>query len=1062
MRLFSLPALVFLLLCVIPAVAQDTSSITGRVTDPTGAIVAGASVRAINEATGLQKNTVTAADGHFRIPDLLAGAYELRVEQAGFRTIVRKGIPLSALAVLNLDLTLQVGDSVQSVEVTEEVPQVETTESRISQVVSSKQIQSLPAIGRGLMWLTAITPGVQGKAEDTRGGLCCDSMSSLASPALSSGGNERKANFFVDGVPLNYGDATAWNLAFTPNPDAVEEMRVSTNATSAADGISSGVQVQMTTKSGSNQVHGTGHYTFLDDALNALPYGSTSAGVGSWYQRFYGGTLGGPVIKDRLFFFGAFEGLREKRAASAGSTALVETEEFKDWVVRTRPNSIASQMLTTAPPFRYATTNLRDLNGDGIMDLGTVAMDRPTTRQGEQYNGRVDYQTASGRDRIYGSYWRTRPSQIQLDLRPSMDYRLKTGADLISAAHTHTFTPYSLNELRFSTVIGPNYDFAFVENQYYLPCVSTQDGISFPGSGCGNTYELQENRVYDIRDTFSWNKGSQSWKFGGSWRRVYMTDPSYQTGDTPTYNFTNLIDFANDNPFRETRAIDAATGKQRDPFVEALNRQLSFFAQNSWRVTPRLTLNLGVRWDYYYNHPLDGIERERNTYGPEYTDDTQSREGVLAIRNVPKQVSFSRDLNNFSPRISFAWDPTGNGRTAIRGGFFLLYDELNSLGLYRGFYGNPPISSTVQAGQEFGIPIVYGVAPVGTRDFPVNPGMVGPSVDPATGVFAGTRPNLTGFASDLKQPLTYDYNFAVQQQVATSLTLTAAYHHRRTSNDMYQLNVNRFSGDMVDGRLDRVNPYYGAISSWYNMGRRQYHGLVFEANKRFSSSWQLNASYSYHNSRSNSNAPGLVLTNSGATEVFQPDTDYARDEPATHNAKMNAVWDLPFFRGRHDFLGYALGGWQLATIWNYESGSYFNPVTPAQYGRGGDFNADGQTGDRPDLPAGDVPRSFSNEEWMSGALRASLFPLPATGDIRLGTLPRNYFVGPSYIRGDLSVAKAFPIREQMAIRFQAQASNLLNAVNIRATSASLTTSNFGMATGFYPMRTVQLSVKLMF
>ncbi|MCI0422453.1 MAG: carboxypeptidase-like regulatory domain-containing protein, partial [Acidobacteria bacterium] len=214
------------------AQAQVTSAIQGQVSDPSGDIIAGGSVKVTNEATGVSRTGQTAADGYYRIQDLLPGKYEVQVEQPGFKTLIRRGIELNSQAVLNLDFRLEVGETVQTVEVTAPIPQVETTEARISQVVGAEQIRSLPAIGRGLMWLTVTAPGIQGKAEDTRNTNCCDGLSSGASPALSSGGSERKAAFFVDGIAMHYGDSSGWNLAFTPNLDAVEEMRVSTNPTS--------------------------------------------------------------------------------------------------------------------------------------------------------------------------------------------------------------------------------------------------------------------------------------------------------------------------------------------------------------------------------------------------------------------------------------------------------------------------------------------------------------------------------------------------------------------------------------------------------------------------------------------------------------------------------------------------------------------------------------------------------------------------------------------------------------------------------------------------------------
>ncbi len=1036
--------------------AQVTSTIQGRISDPSGAVIAGSAIRIANEATGVFRTAESLSDGYYRVPGLLAGRYEIRVEQAGFRTLIRRGIELNSETSLQVDFTLQVGDTVQTVEVTSAIPQVETTEARISRVVSAEQIRSLPAIGRGLMWLTVTAPGIQGKAEDTRNTNCCDALSSGASPALSSGGSERKAAFFVDGIAMHYGDSSGWNLAFTPNLDSVEEMRVSTNPTSAEEGILSGVQVQMVTKGGTNTIHGTGHYTFLEDSFNAVPFGARRQTIGNWYQRFFGGTIGGPAIKDRLFFFGAYEGLRERRAAPGGTTLTVETEAFKNWVTSTRPNSFAAKVLGADAPYRYPTENLRDINGDGVMDLGTLALDRPSNRTGSQINGRVDYVTKSAKDRFYGTYWRTTPTQEILGLRAGNDFDRITGAEMVSGVHSHTFTPNSLNEFRFSTLDGFNWDQKLKAGGYHIPCVLTNDGLQLGpsqlGSGCSFSLEVQNSRPYDLRDTFSWNRGAHSWKFGGSYRRVYLTDPTYITGDVPQYNFQSIIDFANDNAFQETRNVDAATGKQRDPFVEVLNQQLSFFAQNSWQVRPGLTFTFGLRWDLYDPFKLDGIQQPRNTFGPVFTSDQLNPQGVTAMRNQKLARAFGRDWNNFGPRISVAWDPTKSGRMVIRGGFFVLYDEISSLGLYRGYYANPPIASLVQAGPQFGIPIVYAIAPQGTRDFPVNPGMVGPRIDPDLGIFVGTRPNITGHPQDYRQPLVYDVNAAFQRQVFTDLALTISYHYRRNTNDQFNFDANRFSGDLLDGRLNRINPNYGAITARANWLRRIYHGVVFEANKRLSGGWQLNTSYSYHNGR----------TNNGDTEVFNPDLDWARDENATHVVKMSTVWDIPFLRTRKDLVGNVLGGWQLASIWNFESGPYFNPSSGAQYGRGGDFNADGRNADRPDLPAADVPRSYSKSQWMNGALSASVFPLPPVGTIRNGTLPRNYFVGPGYARIDASLVKRVLIKERVTVQFQAQASNLLNRVNILGVSSGIQAATFGRATSFYPMRAVQMSFKTIF
>ena len=1043
---------VVLMLGLAPWVSgQVTSTIQGMVSDPSGAAIPGASVRVTNEATGVVHRGESGPQGYYRIQDLLAGTYDLQVTQSGFETLVRKGIALTAESVLNIDLRLEVGKTTQTVDVKDVVPQVETTQSRISEVLGAGQVESLPVIGRGVTWLAITAPGVVGIAEDSRPGNCCDALSAFGSLNVSGGAGQNDAIFYLDGAALHYGDGFSWDMAFSPNEDAVEEMRVSTNPTSVEEGITGGVQVQMVTKGGSNSFHGDGQFTSLESSFNALPYGASAADVGTWYKRYFGGTLGGPILKDRLFFFGAYEGLRQNAPAGAGQTVIVETQAFANWVKSTRPNSIAAQLLTQLPPFKYATQNLVDVNGDGIPDLGTVPMDRTSPRSGDQYNARIDYQTKSGKDRLYGSFWRTMQNQPQLDARPALDYEQLTGATFFSAVHTHTFGANRLNELRFSTFDQP-WLWQFTKYHYNIPCVQTDDGLGFPSTfsgACDFMYEDWLDRVYDAQDTFSWNHGSQSWKFGGNFRRATAAEPVYLYGDIPVYNFSTAIDFANDNPYQETRFVDPSTGKQRDAYIADWNNMLAFYAQNSWKVRRNLTVNLGLRWDYFT--PL-GVGVGKNPslplYSPVFTSDQENAQGTVALRNRKVTRVFDPQYNNFGPRLSIAWDPTGSGKTSIRGGFFILYEQIGDLD--QNAAGNPPNYALLSAGSQFGIPIVYGIAPPNTRDFPINPGLIGSAVDPATESFVGTQPDLYGYAKNSKQPKLYDINVAFQHQLFPDWAITASYHYQRLPNQLYSFNANRSSGDAVSGTIQFPNAYYGIITETTNLGRDIYYGLMFEVSKRMSHGLQFDASYNYNNSM------GYV----GSTEVFHPEVDWGRNEMGTHNLKLNAVWNLPFLRHRNDVLGMALGGWQMGSVMNFLSGGYFNPVSYAPYGQGGDFNADGQVGDRPDLPTVSVPRSYSKADWLNGAMSASIFPLPTT--VRDGTLPANYFNRPGYARVDASLGKQFPIKERVTLLFRAEASNLLNRANISDVSNSLTSISFAQADGFYPMRTVQLSLKVIF
>jgi hypothetical protein len=1046
-----------------PAGAQVTSSIQGRIADPSGGNAANAQVKVTNEATGIARRTTSNAEGYYHVEDLLAGVYQIRVELAGFKTLVKGGIVVNAQTAVSANLMLELGEVTQTVNVTAQGPQVEITASRITEVIDSKEIAELPSLGRGILFLTMMSPGITGKAESQVGNLyCCDVFSNFGTPVLSSGANENKGSFLLDGINLRYSDNGNWAATFSPNPDAVAEMRVSTNPTSAEDGTVGGVQVQMVSKGGTNEFHGTAHYTFQENALDAVPYGSTRAAIAGGYKRQYGGTLGGPILKNRLFFFGAYEGLREKEPAggflSANTFQVVETEAFRDWVIKTRPNSIAAQVLSTYQPFRYPTPQSllpgTSVDGTGVPDLGVVVMDRPTDRRGNQSNGRVDYQSSSGRDRLYGSYWYTRPDWTLPDLRPAFDNVLYAATNFVSIVYTHTFSPTALNEVRF----GYNHIFNYhtkTGNAYNVPYLQTDDGLSL-GNGA-YSMEYFKPSVTEIGDTFSLNRGSRNFKFGGTSRRSQIDERSLLQGDTPEYYFASILGFANDNPYQELRALNGQTGKSLDPKNLFLVRELSFFTQNTWQIRPNLTLNFGLRWDDYFHNWLG---RGRDNWEPVLTSSQVTPQAIATVVNQKVSQYYKPDLANFGPRISVAWDPTRKGRMAVRGGFFVVYDE-NPYGTLYGTANNPPAVALVSAGPQYGIPIVYGLAPKGTREFPTNPNLFAPTLN-AAGAFEGTRPAIGGFVTNFRTPRTYDANTGVQYQLFNDVAVGFSYHFRETPNEAYAFDANRIDGDLTDSLLNRLNPNFGSITMLTNSGRRTYHGLILSVEKRLSHGWQLSASYTHNDGHDNLGSGISADNGATATEAYKPNVDWGRDD-IVHVFHVHSVWLLPLFRGSASRVASALGGWELSTIWNLQSGSIFTPVSDAPYGSGGDFNADGQRYDRPDRPASTVPRSFSNQQWENGALNASVFPLPTT--VRSGTLPIDYFRGPGYARVDLGLGKNFPLhwgREGKQLQFRADAFNALNRANISTVQNLITTANFGQATNFYSMRAVQFALKLQF
>ncbi|MGH9429097.1 MAG: hypothetical protein ACRD2L_22675, partial [Terriglobia bacterium] len=320
----------------------------------------------------------------------------------------------------------------------------------------------------------------------------------------------------------------AQSKAKSPNPDAVEEVRVSTHPHTAELGRISGPQVQIVSKGGTNSFHGTSHFTFQDSSLNARPYFARSVPDSNY--RLFGGTVGGPIVKDRLFFFGAYEGLKSKVAGA--TTALVETQQFRDQVLQLRPNSSAAKVYQTVPPLRYPTEGLRDrgrllpgggysTDPDGIPDVGTVSVDSPFKRRGTQFNIRSDYQFSNGKDRLFGSYWYTRPEWGSNELRPSFFVETFTRVQSINVVHTRAFTPNILNEARFGTVeIAFEQAYPKLAEIINIPYLFSDDGGVSINAPFENIYH---SRTYQFAGNLSINRGKHAFKVGGDYRSSLLT-----------------------------------------------------------------------------------------------------------------------------------------------------------------------------------------------------------------------------------------------------------------------------------------------------------------------------------------------------------------------------------------------------------------------------------------------------------------------------------------------------------------------------------------------------------
>ena len=423
--------------------AQFGAGIQGTVVDASTRVIPNVRVRVVNVATGVARDAITLDTGVYRVPSLPPGEYTVTVGREGFQRTEQRGLVLAIDEIRRVDFTLQVGNVTEKVNVVDKPTALETEQGRLSGRLDSEQLRSLPAPGRNVFNLLTLQPGVTGR------GFGSDVYAGEPQPNVRAAGQRQESNFYsVDDTNIN-SISRGGTINLTPNIDSVAEVRVVTNHFSAEEGRNSGAGVQVLTKSGTNALHGTVSEYFQNNTLAARNV--FEAGVPVFRQHQFGYSIGGPVIKNRTFFFTSYEGLRNSGARA--SVATVETEQFRDFVARTRPGTIAAKLLTQYKPIAYPSANFRDLGSpaagvnawnttpDGVPDVGNVTFVPVNIRNGNQFNARLDHELRPGKDRIYGNWYRTKGYSENLGLRPDFVRPQTDIAMFTNLNHTHIFSP---------------------------------------------------------------------------------------------------------------------------------------------------------------------------------------------------------------------------------------------------------------------------------------------------------------------------------------------------------------------------------------------------------------------------------------------------------------------------------------------------------------------------------------------------------------------------------------------------------------------------------------------
>ncbi len=1048
----------FLILCTLtaPLRAQFTSSIQGTVTDPSHAAVPSASVRVTNVATGESRKLQTGSDGIYRALSLGLGDYSVEVEKEGFQKAIRKSVSLTSDEALRVNFTLQLGGVAEAVTVSDTPPAVETEQGRVSDQVDATQLKEMPLNGRNIYNIIAVQPGITGTA--LGGSALADANDLFAGESApeiyASGQRSESNNFTVDSMNAN-SVARGGVANLSPNPDSVAEVRVVANNVSAVEGRSSGAQIQVITKRGTNRFHGTLSEYFGNNTLSTRNVFEAQAPV--WRKNQFNYTVGGPVIRNRTFFFTSYEGLRQ--SGGRGVVANVETEVLRDIVLRTRPNSIAAKLMGQFRPSAYPTYNIRDLGSpaagvnvigprDGILDLGSLNFVPAAQRSGNQFSGRLDHELRPGKDRVYLNYYRTNADTLNGGVRPSFDRWLNEQTVYGNINHTHIFDGSKLNEFRAGVMrlVGGRDMPAHLEVPYIV--VSGITGFGVNGFPVG-----WKQTNYTFKDIFSWVKSKHSIQAGGELRRS-LADNRNTFNFLPTYNFQNLLDFADDEAIQMTRYVDPRSGEPVTHTSGLRFWEWALFVNDDWKVSRRLTLNIGLRYENYSN-PGDNHNQKRALIfgsGATYEQRLASAKVDFVDRFYPT------DNLNFAPRFGFAWDVDGKGKTSIRGGYGISYDRLATLPMERS-NANPPLRANVILGPQYGTVFTYSLGD------PTKPGL-GYPIDSALRVgldarngLRGTRVSLVSVDSNVRSPYVHNWFFGVQREVLRGLVVESSYigsagHHLFSSRD-----INRRTGDFLpDGKFHGINPSFADVVMVEATSNSIYHGGTVSARQHFRRGLTLRGALTF--------GKAIDDTDGYTTTALWQDAYNRGGERGLAGFDVSrrfsgmGLWDMPFFKKQNGFLNHAFAGWQIAGFVILQGGRPITPTVTGLWPRG-DWNGDGVGGDRPNSPGPDVPRGgWERSAFLNGAILASSFPRPAPGTN--GDLGRNTFRGPGFAQTDLSLSKRFRLSERLSLTARFDGFNAFNRVNLNNPIMDVNNISFGRSTTAKAPRVAQLGLRLAF
>ncbi len=1055
------------------ALAQATGQINGIVTDTSGAVLPGVTVEATNTATGAVRTATTGADGLYTIPLLQPGHYAVKASLSGFRAAVREAVRVTVTETARVAFELEVGQISETVTVTAEATLVDTSNATHGIVIDEQKVVDLPLNGRNFTQLGTLIPGVvapPGGLGGQSGDATPGGFGNTTGGFNVNGMRNQSNNFLMDGATNN--DTFNTGFVLRPPPDAIEEFKILTHAFSAEYGRNAGSVVNVVTKAGSNTLSGAAWEFNRDDALQARNYfAPQTQPKPALKQNQFGAAVGGPILRNKLFGFGYYEGYRNESGITQNIVVLSEAQRRGDFSATT--TAIRDPLTGVAfpgniiPADRISPVTAKLLsdfvplpNSPGNRYIVSPTVD--DTR--DQFGVRFDYQL-SGSQSLLGRYMRSETERLTPRVIAAVDQRALATLQDAMVSHNYVISSNVINQARFSInriAANPAVTSGLNPKNYGINLANTNPAAAglpsfsvqgFFGGGVAALGDPQQpfvdriNHVWQIADDLTWIAGRHSLKFGADVRReamriAFINRPNGDLTFSGGRSGNAAADFLLGVP-----AQVRATTKQA--IQDGYGWLFAGYAQDEFRVTPHLTLSLGVR----YELPTPFIDINDAITAFHTGVQSQVYPAAPAGLVYPGDPGVSRgvvptDKNNVAPRVAVAWDPFGDGKTSVRSAFGVFYDALAGQGdFFQSGVLSPPFTPLIELNTPTPITIADPLAAVAG---PPNP-------------FPAAL-TIIGWGDDFKSPYAYHFNVGVQRQLRGKIGAEIAYVGSRGYNLPMFMEIN--PGAYVPGQTTRgarIMPAFSLVRPTFPVARSWYDSL--QTSVRLLPTRGLNFLASYTLGKTTDHVSGLNIGGESRPVLPVAQGDEASIERALEFEKGPALFDarhrfvlsfgyeLPRLTDQPALVRYVAGGWQLNGIYQAQTGF---PLTVTQ---GSVLDIRYMTS-RPDMTcdANDGPQTTARY-FNTACFTART--LAQTGE-RPGNAGRNSVRGPGFQRTDLSVFKNFDLPRRQRVQVRVEGFNLLNQPRFGQPGSVFGTSSFGQITSAEDGRIVQLAVKYSF